>query len=249
MISYFDLLSPEPIRWGNAGGIKCPTLREISKITYSTYQIYLSVIAMTPRQYYQMTNHLEDYELLSADMKTSLHIFDLIMEDRQLISLAENALNFFLESNVKYSEPYQCFLLYETGSKHPFNAVDKHTWLSLCDVILQRNYIKQRNEDMSKIKSQRALTILQKLQKGREAREKTAKADRDMEIGNIISAVANKSKSLNIVTIWDITIYQLWDAFYRICNNNVLDIQSMSVAAWGDKNHRFDAAAWYKHLF
>lgn len=69
-----------------------------------------------------------------------------------------------------------------------------------------------------------------------------------MELGNIISAVANKSQSLNILNIWDLTIYQLWDCFSRISNNNLYAIQSMQAAAWGNKDNSFDAAAWFERI-
>lgn len=69
-----------------------------------------------------------------------------------------------------------------------------------------------------------------------------------MELGNIISAVAGRHPGLDIRTIWDITVYQLWDAFFRLCSNQFLDLQARSVAVWGDKHKRFDAAAWYQTL-
>ena len=50
----------------------------------------------------------------------------------------------------------------------------------------------------AKIKSKKALEIMKKLQKGRAEKAKHTKADKNMELGNIISAVANKSQSLNI---------------------------------------------------
>lgn len=54
-LNYFDLLSPEPVPLWNIGGVRCPTLREISKITYNTYQKYLFVLSMTPKIYFGMT--------------------------------------------------------------------------------------------------------------------------------------------------------------------------------------------------
>lgn len=89
---------------------------------------------------------------------------------------------------------------------------------------------------------------MEKLKKGREEKAKQTKADKNMELGNIISAIANKSQSLNILNIWDLTIFQLWDCFSRLSNNNMYDIQSMSVAAWGDKDNHFDATAWFKRI-
>ena len=118
----------------------------------------------------------------------------------------------------------------------------------ICDLILQLNNIKRRDEDISKVKNKKALDILKKIQKGRAERQKNKKADKNMEIANIISAVANRHPSLNMINIWDLTIYQLWDAFARLSNNSIYDIQSMSVAAWGDKDNHFDAAAWFKRI-
>lgn len=250
-LDYFDLLSPEPIYFRHIGGIKSPTLREISKISYNTYQMYLSVLLMDSKAYYDMAHRSEEYEAFSDEQKLSLNIFELITQDIETCSVVENMLNFFMEFTVRYSEQYHAFLLYnpaaDSGKKeNPSGIIQKDIWPQLCDIILQRNYIRRRTEDLSAVKSKKALSILQKLQKGRE--NKKTKTDKNMEIANIISAVANRSNSLNIINIWDITVYQLWDAFYRICNNNMLAIQSMSVAAWGDKDHHFDAGAWFRNL-
>ena len=108
-------------------------------------------------------------------------------------------------------------------------------------MICQRNSINTRqNEDLSKVKSKKALAIMEKLNKGRAEKNKLNKADKNMELGNIISAVANKSQSLNILNIWDLTIFQLWDCFARLNNNTLYDIQSISVATWGNKDNYFD---------
>ena len=87
---------------------------------------------------------------------------------------------------------------------------------------------------------------MKKLQKGREKRHN--KPDKNMELGNIISAISNKSQSLNILNIWELTVFQLWDCFSRLSNNSIYDIQSMSVATWGDKDKQFDATAWFKRI-
>lgn len=246
--NYFDLLSPEPIYVPNIGGIRCPTLREINKITCTMYQLYLLVLSMTPKTYFKMAGQIQIYENLLCEQKAALHIFDLITQDKQYLSPAENALNFFLECRAAYDAQHRCFVLYDNENDSPFGIIERDSWIPLCDMILQRNCVKQKNEDLSKVKSKKAISIIQKLQKGREKQEKGTTEDKNMELGNIISAVAAKHPSLNLINIWDITIYQLWDTFYRLCNNHVLDIQSMSVAAWGDKNNHYDPAAWYKKL-
>lgn len=70
-----------------------------------------------------------------------------------------------------------------------------------------------------------------------------------MTLPNVISSVAAKSLNLNIYNIWDITLFQLYDQFYRLQNNDAHSINSMRVAAWGDKKNTFDYALWHKNMF
>lgn len=248
-LEYFDLLSPEPIYFNNIGGIKSPTLREICKITYPVYQMYLSVFVMTPKIYFETIKQEDIFERLSDEQKHSLNIFDLIIMNNNMRSLLESALNFFLVYVPKCDQQNNLIYLYsDEKSYDPVGVISSETWNSVCDLILQRNYIKSKKEDLSKIKSKKALAIMKKLQAGREKKEKNNKSKKNTDIGNIISSVANKSLSLNIINIWDITIYQLWDSFYRNCNNNVYNIQSMSAAVYGNETKQFDINSWFKKL-
>lgn len=215
-LSYFELLSSEPVYLKNIGGIISPTLKDISSIGINTYQYFLSILLM--------------------DKKTFFDSY-----------VIQNVLNFFIKENVSYSNEHECFLIHETETT---GIITKEIYPKVCDLILQRNYIKtQHNEDLSKIENPKALEIMKKIQKGRAESKKNTQTDENMELGNIISAVANKGNGLNILNIWDITIFQLWDCFMRLSNNNIYDIQSMSVAAWGNKDKYFDFTSWYKRIY
>ena len=244
-LEYFDLLSPEPIYIQKVGGILSPKLRDIAHIGINTYQYYLTILLLDVKSYFSMINQQEQFELLPEKDKIQMNIFDLLNIDNNLINLLQTVLNFFIKEDVVYSTEYKKFLVKKDNEL--IGIISKDTYPIVCDVICQRNYIKSKQEeDLSKIKSKKALEIMKKLQKGRTEKEKHTKADKNMELGNIISAVANKSQSLNILNIWDLTVYQIWDCFSRISNNNIYDIQSMSVATWGDKDNHFDVASWFK---
>lgn len=220
-LNYFDLLSPDPVYLRNTGGIVSPKLRDISSIGYETYQYYLSILLM--------------------DLKTGL------ARNSQLTDALQTILNFFIKEDVVYSPDKNVFLVKKEDAV--VGVITEETYPEVCDIIFQRNCIRSgREEDLSKVKSKKALEIMKKLQKGRAEKEKQAKADKDMELGNIISAVANKSQSLNILNIWELTVYQVWDCFSRLINNSIFDIQSMSVAAWGDKDNHFDFHSWFKQI-
>ena len=222
-LSYFELLSNDPIQVPNAGSILSPRLKDISAIGIHTYHYYLTIL------------------LLDS-------IFDLLLTNTSFCSVLTDILNFFIKEDVVYSPEHKCFFLRQgneiTGS------ITKDNYPQICDVICQRNNIKSNlQKDPSEVKSKKASEILKKLQKGRARKAGHTKADENMELGNIISAVAGKSHSLNLLNIWDLTIFQLWDCFARLSNNSIYDIQSMSVAAWGNKDNYFDATAWFKRIY
>lgn len=222
-LSYFELLSPDPVYIEKVGGILSPKLKDISTIGIKTYQYYLSLL------------------LMESDVFTALS------SNSELSMLLQNALNFFIKEEVTFSAPDNCFIVQTDGKV--IGAITIDTYPGICDIICQRNSMKSKqSEDLSKVKNKKALEIMEKLQKGRAEKAKLAKVDKNMELGNIISAVANKSQTLNILNIWDLTVFQLWDCFSRISNNNIYAIQSMSVATYGTKDNHFDFNSWFKRL-
>jgi hypothetical protein len=246
-LSYFELLSPDPINIQNVGGILSPTLRSISKVGINIYQYYLSIILMDLKTYFSMIKQEEQFESLSDEDKAKLNVYDLITMSDDSAKLLQDVLNFFIYEDVIWSKEQNAFLVYKENSV--IGMITKEIYPQICDLICQRTCIKSNiEEDLSKVKSKKALEIMKKLQKGRAEKAKNTKSDKNMELGNIISAVANKSQSLNIINIWEITVYQLWDCFSRISNNNIYDIQSMSVAAYGNKDNYFDSTAWFKRI-
>lgn len=237
-LQYFDLLSPNPIQLPGVGGIISPKLRDIAAIGYDAYQYYLAVLQMDMKNSFSAS-------ALPSD--TDYNLFDLFIQSGSSMKLLQAILNFFIEEEVSYSESSHAFLVHKGTAVT--GTITVKNYASVCEVILHRNYIRSRQEaDISKAKNNKALEIMKKLQKGRTQKAKHTNADQNMELGNIISAVANKSQSLNMVNIWDLTVYQLWDCFSRLSHNSIYNIQSMSVAAWGDKDNHFDSTAWFKRI-
>lgn len=246
-LSYLELLSPEPVKIQNVGSIISPKLRDITSIGYNNYQYYLSILLLDTKTYLSLVGYFDNYNLTSESELSQINIFDLLTMHEQSCLLLQDILNFFIKEDIVYSPERNGFVV--KNDSHEIGMITKEIYAQVCDLICQRNCIKSKQEeDLSKVKSKKALEILEKIKKGREGKSKQTKADKNMELGNIISAVANKSHSLNILNIWDLTVFQLWDCFSRLSNNNIYDIQSMSVAAWGDKDNHFDATIWFKRI-
>lgn len=250
-LDYFDLISPFPIPIQNIGQLLSPTLSQISKVGINVYNYYLSIILMTPKSFFTMLKQQEQYDNLSDKEKEILNVFDLFTSNEGAKELLRKTIDFFIVEDVIFYEPNNCFIVTKDISNIQENIVgiiNRENYSELCDLICQLNNIKSKqDEDLSKVKG-KALEILKKIQRGRAEKQKSNKSDKKMELGNVISAVANKHPSLNMTNIWNLTVCQLWDTFSRLTNNSIYDIQSMSVAAWGDKENHFDATAWFKRI-
>ena len=90
---------------------------------------------------------------------------------------------------------------------------------------------------------------MEKMLKAKKKEQETKKSDLNLTIPNIISSLANKHPSLNYVNIWDLTIFQLLDAFNRTQANSMYDIDSTRVSVWGDEKKTFDVSLWYKNNY
>lgn len=252
-LAYHELLMPEPIKLKNIGGLRAPSVREVVK-SYSKYQVYLSLLMMTPDKYFEAQGQSEQYESLPLEEKQQIQIFDLLVNDSNMLPVLKDLLTFFFDDLVQYDFDHKAFLLFdgtkgEDGNFILTGVIKSEIWLDLCDLILQMNYVSHKTEDFSKAKNKKGLKLLERMMALRK-KNKPQKVEHDpnMELGNIISSVAAKSPNLNILNIWDITIYQLWDLFTRLQINTFYDIQSTSVSVWGDKEKKFDSNGWYKNI-
>lgn len=267
-LDYGTLISFSPLELQCGCSIRSPLLSEISELTFCIYNSYLASLLMDVRSYYRGldSNNFDyfskytdsernlilqvrkEYEALADDEKENILPIDVLSFDPKLISNLAEALSFFIGCDVHYSHSHKSFIHKEDGKITC--AISRNIFSDIVDIILQRNGINRNTpmQEKPKFKSQLAKKLYYRAIEAESKRDKNIGTDKNMEIPNIISSVAARHPSLNIINIWDITIYQLYDQFQRLQNNNLYDIQSMSVAAWGDEKNKFDAAQWYKNL-
>lgn len=82
-LSYFELLSPDPVYIQNVGGILSPKLKDISFIGINTYQYYLTFISMDLKAYFSMTGQKEQFALC----KKALEIMKKIQKGKEKMEL------------------------------------------------------------------------------------------------------------------------------------------------------------------
>lgn len=237
-LDYSELISPFPVYMERIGHVKSPTLREIwsPEITWNTYQMYLGLLLMTPQAY---------------GCEENISIFNLICSDTRLQKSYTAMFDFFLEENILWDGNSQLFFTYnETDENHqivPVGIICSDNFSELCDIILQKCGVERRDYDVdiSTVKNHRAREILTNIQKGRKSASGKPKHDKNLELPNLITAVAVKSNSVNFTNIWDLTIYQFYEQFKKEQTGVYFDIQKMSVAAYGNNKNTFKGNEWY----
>ena len=269
-LDYFSLISPLPFYVNGVGSIKSPTLREISKINYYTYQVYLSNLLLDPGSYYEMIDKTEgaylcnfteqekdtilrirsEYMNLDEKSKEDISIYNIMVFDKFLIDSLLCTLNFFFEDEIIYDTKNRVFILFngtvdDNNRKTPTGMIHENNYNEIIDIILQRvNVDKKKDEHKNlKVKNKTAERLLKKMKKAKKEAEK--KEDKKMETGNLISSISAHSKTLNILNIWDLTIFQLYDQFTRMRYEDSYVMNSTSVSVWGDKENKFDDTIWF----
>jgi hypothetical protein len=77
-LEYFELMCDEPICIEGVGDIKIPTLRDIRKIGYKSYEMLTSYLAVDLQKYLDVHNLKEKYDSLSDEEKLDNSLYNII---------------------------------------------------------------------------------------------------------------------------------------------------------------------------
>lgn len=251
-INYAVTVSPIPLKVNGIGTIKSPTLRSIWELdpTCHMYTSYLSLLSINAKIYCEKINpkHYMWYDSLSDEAKKETTIFDVINLDKALQKQFELILDFFFVENIIWDDQSHVFYVYITQNENrqvaPMGVISKDTWAETCDLILKMNGVKNKEPKKLKFKNEAAREVWELTHDDND--EKHNGVD---DLANIVSSVAAKDKSLNMLNIWGLTVCQLYDQFKRHQVNSFYDISAMSVAAYGDEKNHFDSGAWYENIY
>lgn len=250
-LDYFDCISPLPLELNGVGLIKSPKLIDIAEISYFTYATYIYHLQMMPEEYFEVYHKDENIDF---SFIFNLTKFDLVINDESFRKIIQAALNFFLDNPVEYYPKYKAFIstCEEGATKIASGVINKDNYADIIDIILQRVHITpEENEvdDIKKVKNKRGLKIYKKIMERRKAFKKAKVNNPDLTLANIIASVATRSNGLNWTNIWGITIFQLFDEFERLQIGDQYNIASIQVAAWGDKEKKFNVGLWSKNIY
>lgn len=260
-LDYITQLNPYPI-YLPIGTIIKPKLKDIAGISkgmnFDKFSLYEILLKATPEFYYTKMagdKGTKYWENTSEYKKSKMTIYDVIIKEDDARQMYLDLLNFFFLERVIFID--NTFVILNDKAKLDDDilsdadikgVISPQHFPFIIDIIQQICCIADRDKvDEVKFKNDLARKIYMKIHS--KDKEKKEKPNIHYSLPNLISAVANKHPSINLINIWDLTIFELIDAFHRLQASTVYDIESTRVSVWGDKEKKFDVARWYKNEY
>lgn len=233
MTSYsdFDYLCNEPFYVPNIGNLKCPTLRDIRKITHNMFLLYINIISSTPDGYLKMCGKEDDYNSLPESEKEKLSLYTLLLYGNTSILMGLIAT--FVADDVLFDKDNLSFVVCsdEGENKKQVGVINNDNFDEFRNEVLKILGMKQIETKKPKYKTERARLLAEKIKKAKAQLPKTARYDENMSLDNMIKKYCTHNKvGINILNVWDMTYYQFIHMFNEYCNGRQCDYSDMIAA-------------------
>ena len=180
-------------------------------MSYSTYSQYLSILCLNPcdlDEEYEELGNISTFEILIGSCSQGGKDF------------VCNALSLFFVEPVRFQKEYSFFYLGEIKDRR---YITKENYEMIKTIIRKMSYMIDKEDERPIFGNERAREMWELIKKNR---KKIPVAKQNINFASIVSGVAWKSQNVNIITVWDLTIYQLYDAYYRL---DVIDTYDKTV--------------------
>lgn len=244
MITYEDALTGEPILLDGVGHIRSPQLREIgpSGIGWNTYNMYLFI---TKSGVDQVT------QLLKIDGAHD-DVFSLVIADASLRALYQEALNFFISETVIYDADICGYVVANVlddmdAVPQVTGVITRENFDDVRAAILELNYIPLSKTDVKSEYSSSAAEIAWKRMQAYEQQAANKSGHDDASsIGNLISKLCVIHPSYNLLNVYDLTVFQFYDAFYQCSYMRSISFSEAIVSNHGSDSFHFED--WMKPI-
>lgn len=187
------------------------TIGEITDdIGEEIYNSFLSIITLTRSKVDVDSGAVTREELNSVNNDLEL-IFLLSTKDPQILAIFILALKTFLKSDIDIVKDVGIVIKNDNGTF----SLEYDLFKQIKSVIMKQNYLKEEKEIEYKPVNSKAEELMEKLKKEK-AKIQKQNTDNGLSLSGIVSIVATYSNDVNIFTVWNLTIYQLYEIYLRI---------------------------------
>jgi hypothetical protein len=202
------LLKGNPIKINNVGIIYPVKISDIVDITIEMYNQHLNILCIESEDIKKLFNF--------EDMKTYEFIYLNCVQSDEYKNVVIEALSFFFkEKKIDFKELYGFYL----GDIKENRLIGLENFEEIKYIIKKLNcLVSEEEEDKYNPVNDRAKRILEKLKKDKEIREKIKQNSESdsLNLFDLISILAAYGNNINIINVWDLTIFQFNNQFNRM---------------------------------
>lgn len=204
------LLAGLPIEVEGVGEVYPLTLKEIAEIGDQTYTEYLGCICfdLEDLEGFEEVKEIEGISTLDIIISNCIQSEAFKNKVINSLSLFFREDVFLFEEKINGNE----FCLFHIGNLEDQRFIHRDNFEIIKDILKQQNNMVKNKEEEYNPANETARRLIEKIKKNR---QNTSKPKQNIDLHSIISGVAWKSH-IGINDVWDLTIYQLYDAFYRL---------------------------------
>ena len=192
------------------------TIGEIEDIGEEDYRMYLNCLLIDK-------NSLNSEGLSREEKKEFNKItpLDTLLlychQDLEFRRITEESFLIFTKEEVEYSindeHPIGCFYFYVEGNKI---LLDNNLFNEFRTILMKQNYLQdQQSSSGFKPANNKATELMERMNKIKEKLNKQNKEE-SLPLSEIVSIVSAYSNDVNILTVWDLTIFQLYELYARL---------------------------------
>jgi len=205
--SSFDYLCNEPFFIEGIGNVKCPTLRDIRKIKYRVFTLYINILTMSLETYLKTSNTLSEYQKLSSVQQADFTLYNvLVISSSQLL---QELISFFINGTAVFDVDTLSFSIYEDhdDEKMLVGNIDNNNFEIFQTEIQRILGLKNPEQKQPAFKNDYARQLYEMFQSNEQNIKKNS--DENYEIDNMILKFCTHNKTgINILNVWDMTYYQ-----------------------------------------
>lgn len=209
------LMKGDPIEVKKGVKVYPLTLGEIADIGEETYNGYIRSFLLNKSILNQVDVEFTQEQLNELYKLNDLEfMIFLCSQDTSILYYFIESLKLFLKSNVTIDEINDNpAILIEHDDV--LVELDNDLYVAIKKIILKQNFLKDSEDTHYKPANSKAKALLEKLKKVKEKVQKQ-NTEEGLSLKDVISIVSAYSNDLNILSVWNLTVNQLYETYLRI---------------------------------
>jgi hypothetical protein len=258
-LDYFDLISGKPIYFEGVGHIKSPLLEDIRSLTgYNGYRSLLNLLSLDSYGFFNILKHDDNLSFVLQNIEQENNtLFDLIICDEKTREIYDNIFSFFIIENVSFDSASKSYYTWieryneelEQNQRILIGVINNDNFINLQSALLQINGLKNIENKPKKYRNEAARLLAEKINKHKEEVSKKQNKEQ-LSFGSMISKYcADNKNGINILNVWDMTIYQFYDQFDQhnyIRQTYIQDMIYTNTVSFSDLKS-YDSQLWLKN--